>query len=358
MAWLLWGYFADFTGLSLYRTASSFYTLRMLLIYFVTLFMSFKIIVAYDLEKELLQLTLLGLAIPLVSAYIANFDNFAFLGHLGSIFSKDGRYRYGFGLQHVNQVGMLIYFFLSFFTMYHFLIMEKDPENLKKDKFHLIFLFMIIPIAVMMLLSTASRGSITSLMMLWLVYFFLGFMGKTKTYTRIMFYIIAIFAALNIILSVNWEYVIYSSGRALNYTSLRVMLDKRAWLTGLGFISGGDLFNVIKLPYLDNYYLNVYLNSGLIGFTLFMTTIIAFTHAYFQNVRGMTKLQRIKGGFLASFLYLAIFETVMFGGGHNTNLLAWLVILIEMNKRDSSPKLAHRLSYSSKALIRPAERIM
>ena len=89
-----------------------------------------------------------------------------------------------------------------------------------------------------------------------------------------------------------------------------------------------------------------------------MTTIIAFTHAYFQNVRGMTKLQRIKGGFLASFLYLAIFETVMFGGGHNTNLLAWLVILIEMNKRDSSPKLAHRLSYSSKALIRPAERIM
>ncbi|MBR4197083.1 MAG: hypothetical protein IKQ95_10320 [Synergistaceae bacterium] len=199
------------------------------------------------------------------------------------------------------------------------------------DMFNILFLIPVSGIAVIILLSTASRAAMTGIILFFMAYFFLTF--RTKIGGRIWFLVIfaTVVLAYIVIVTVDWDYVFLESNRMRNYVLIDIMLQKNTWLTGLGFI---DQFNVIDLAgihYLDGYYLARFIQSGLIGFIIHIGSILWFAKKYFQHLVDMTRFQRLAGSLLAVCLYYGLLETILFTGTP-IEIVNWTLFLIAMNQ--------------------------
>ena len=330
--YLLYGWFVSAAGETLYATARAYRELLAVSVFSATLFLSARIVIAYDLKIELAKTICVAFGITLITAYVTHFDNLAFIGHVGDIFNKSARYRYGFGLGHVNGAGRKAMLFLVWSAVYRVLNEEKGNYSARKDNFNVYFLRPASIVAVIILLSSASRASITSLILFFMAYFFHTFRSKLGAYMRVLLAMSVVLSIYLVIILVDWNMVFVLSNRMENFASIDTIVQQKAWLTGLGFIKFEELFQVLNLPYLDNYYLLVFLQSGLVGFMIHFGTIFLFVKCYFQDSAGMTKFQRLAGGLLAVYLYYGLFEALMFGHGA-VDMASWILFFIAINQK-------------------------
>lgn len=352
--WLLYGWFMSFMGISLYISTRTFRELVALSAFVASLFLVSKILIAYNWKQELSATICLSLGITLVIAYVMNFDNFAFISHIGNIFQSGGRYRYAFGLGHANTAGRYSLLFLIFTSMYREAVAERYGVQ-KSDKFNTFFLVPVSVVAVLILLSTASRASITSLILFFLVYFYLAFYSSIGYYIRLAIIIASVILVLAVVNIVDWEYVFRESNRMDNYKSIEVIMQRRVIWIGLGFVAEGDLLDAVNLPWQDSFYLTVFIKSGLIGFTILLGSIFWFTKTYFSDIEQMTKFQKLAGGILAFNLYYGLFERIMFGHGA-AEMALWALLVSEMSKRSLAKlKIYHRQRKTRMILRKPRE---
>ena len=294
--YLLYGGFISFSGLNLASSARTIIELITYCTFLVIVFLASRIIIALDLKFTMVKVLCLALGISLMTAYIMHFDNFAFLGSIANLFRAAGRYRFAFGFPHVNSAGKFALYFLAYSFMYRALAEERNTPG---TWFSRIFLVPVSAVAVIILLSTGSRASITSLILFILAYLSLTCYSKLGVIPRIITVITAIALAVFIAGLIDWQYIFVESNRESNYVALFVVDAKNAWLTGLSFSNSTDLSSIGNIIWLDSFYLYIFLQSGLIGFVIFFSAIFRFAAAYFRKSAQMTKFQRLTGALLA-----------------------------------------------------------
>lgn len=129
-AWLMWGMYITFSGLSFFNTGLAGYrTLVKLCAYTMTIFMGAKIVEVYDLKKEVAGIAAFFMGLTLLVAYITHFNGLEFLNSIANVLAKDDRYRVSFGLGHVNSTGRLCLDYFIFCAIYKTLLKERSKQN-------------------------------------------------------------------------------------------------------------------------------------------------------------------------------------------------------------------------------------
>ena len=349
--WLIWGIFVSFTGLSLFSGWENYRILIKRGIFTITLIMASKIVEVYNIRKELVGITAFILGTTLIVAYITHFNGLEFLSSISNVLAKNDRYRVSFGFVHVNTAGRACLDFFMFTAIYSTLISDSNNKNLldgyvsmgggnkvisRTDILHK-YLILIYPAAIIILISTASRTSISGLAGFWLVYYLLGNYQNMRITTKAMMFTTVIFMCFIFAVVVDWgktwdDFIIYS-GRLENYTStFPILTENGTWLTGLGFAFIERLNRLREMTALDSFYLYTVLESGLVGFVLLIGTIICFSFMYFRDTRYMTKFHKLSGGLLAVMLWYGFFESKMYGSDA-LDMLNWILLMSALHER-------------------------
>lgn len=330
IVWLAWGVANAFAGTTMFsaEVAKEFLTL---VVFMTMIFAGSKITIKYNLRKYLLRITLVTIGTALVTAYIVRFDGFAFIGSITKIFTVGERYRNSYGFFHANFTGILCFYFFALKAIYN---CELKRMRIKSDVYSVYF-SLIAPVIAIVLLSTASRASITTLILFWMFYYFVISYQKTGKLTKIMFVTMILSVMGIIIMSVDWELVYRLSGRAVNYiTVLPLLTSSDAWITGIGFTYGDEMFNIIGIDLLDSFYLFILLQSGIVGCVLYFGSVAYFARGYFRDIKSMTKLHILVGGLFVSAVYYGLFERSFFGHSLEVNIIAWILFITTLDERD------------------------
>ena len=127
--WLFWGILLTIGGISVFLDAPGNYReLAKYMIFIVTTIISSQIILSYDIQQEVVGITILILGGELLTAYILYFNGLDFLGNISTIFTAGERYRYAFGFFHVNTTGKICIQFFIYAGVYKALLEEKQQS--------------------------------------------------------------------------------------------------------------------------------------------------------------------------------------------------------------------------------------
>lgn len=336
---MLWAAFANFTGMSLVSLTASFSSYREYIVVGVfthTLFLSVKIIELYDMKSQIVNITIAVLGAYLLYAFVYFFRGFDFVASLSNIFQKSDRYRYAYGFRHVNTAGRLCLFFFVFVMMYRAILSERKLSHKIRratgwKKFAVLF-----PAVLMILLSTASRTSLSALILFCLVYWSLNIYQRAGFHVKAMMITFTVWIVFMLAVTIDWLAIwnYFWESRGMNYIGLfPLLVNKGVLATGVGMLSRGAINEVTNMPYMDSYYLSILLKTGLVGFTLFFATVFCFIVMYFRNIKGMTELQKLAGALIVLILYYGIFEGGVFYGHNALDLINWILLISCMNEK-------------------------
>lgn len=338
---LVFSLFATWVGLTLLPWSYSvFYNVLVSAFSYIIFFLSVRFVIANNLSMYLVRIKLLLLGTFLIGLYIINFDGLKFLNPdtLRAMFLSGGRYRYAFGLNHVNSLGYCCFFYLAFLAIYrHMRTLSSLNKNHKKGGGLIDFYlsWVCTPIVIIMLLSSASRSSITSIILFWMILYFINNYQRLGSRTKFMYIFISIILLFIIIFLVDWDFVYQQSGRERNYINgLEALQNINTLIVGLGLTGAGSEFlSFVGLAYVDSVYLANLLQTGILGCLFFFGSIFYFTRCYFRNINGLSKLHQLCGCLLIAMLYRGLFEGALFGPKSSFYFTAWLLIVICMNER-------------------------
>ena len=356
-AWLLWGFVISFSGLTMFPSSGDYYELARYTAFISTLVMASRVVISYDIFREVVGITCFVLGTILLGGYVTHFNGLEFLGSLGGIFQASDRYRVAFGFNHVNTTGRMCMHYFMFMALYKVLLQEKQSalfyargggrKSFRSDTLYS-YLLMLSPIILIMLLSTASRTSIAGVILFWMVYFALTQYQKFGGYAKpLLFSGIVLLTALSFLVFDWYElFEYFYASRGINFTStLPILAERNFWLTGMGFTLWDTLNRVRTTTLLDNFYLATLLQSGLVGFFLLIGTVARFTYLYFREAMRMNKQDRIIGGVLIAMLFYGMLEDYMFGQGP-FDFVNWLLAVTAMNERSRRTEI-----YTSTSLV-------
>ena len=352
--WLLWAFLANFSGMSVVYLSLNFSSLREFIVVGVfthTLFLSVKIIKLYDLKSQVIAVTVFFLGMYLLYAFIYYNRGFDFVGSLASIFQKSGRFRSRYGFRQSNTGGRLCLFFFIFTAIYRAILREKKLSNkIRSASAWKKFAFLFPPVMII-LLTTASRTSLSSLLLFWLVYSALSIYQKGKRYAKPMLVAIMLWLAFMLSVAIDWEALwnYFWESRGMNYIGLFPLLTaKGAWAAGVGMLSRSAINNITQMPVMDSFYLSILLKTGLIGFIIFFTSALGVTFVYFSNIRDMTETQKFTGAIIVLMYYYAIFEGGIFYGHNALDLVNWILILLCVNEKSQTALNKFRVRKSAR----------
>ena len=287
------------------------------------------------LLSEIITTSFWTVAIVLCYQFVTNIEDIAKINVL-TVFSTSSRTRANFGLGHYNYLGVLC---TCEIVLGAWLLKLR-----KKQK----AVFWVMALSVVMLLGSASRNAIVSL----LVFVFIGFyfnldrypMKKTyKFLVKLLLGVLVLFAAVLGDSGITIEAILKDSNRL---TLFEVALptffgSSRTW-TGLGLASGeiyGRNLTPYKTYWLDNGYIYTLVASGYIGAIIYLALIILFLRTF-----GCIKKKYPTIGTLASttfymYLFTALFETSLFNGGVLTNYLLMPIFLVVLDYKTTDKAL-------------------
>ena len=344
--WAIWGAFTNFSGISFSGGWDAYREFIVIFVFTHTLYMTVRIVKIYDIRRHMIGATILILGAMLLYEYISHFRGFDFVDSLSNLFKSTGRYRYAYGFRHVNTAGRICIMFMIYTVMYS-MISREDISMHKIRSNYSGFFFALFPAVIIILLSTASRPSISALMLLCSVYFFLNSYSRTRMYTQAMYVIFVASTVSEICLLIDWEVLwdIFWSSRGINYKkTLPFLTDRNLWAAGVGMLKRGQIDKFIGTGVMDSFYLTVLLQTGLIGFFIFFVNIFIFVLLYFSDMRHMTRLQQMTGGLIALIIYYGLFEGGMFFGHGPLDLLNWTLIILCMNEKSARKKNIFKLN--------------
>ena len=131
--WLLWGLLLTIGGISVFLNANNYRELAKYMVFLLTTVMGSQIILSYDIQQEVTEITIFILGAELLTAYILYFNGLDFLAKLGNIFSAGGRYRYAFGFSHVNTTGRICLQFFIYTVIYKTFLEEKQRSVINRN---------------------------------------------------------------------------------------------------------------------------------------------------------------------------------------------------------------------------------
>lgn len=286
------------------------------IIWFAFVFLMVAFIRFYNCFDLFLQTIYYAISVFLLICYILNFDGLQIFlpDNFTSIFIADplSRYRVAFGFSHANNcadfclLGLIFSIFIK-------------ARGIKKN----IFWFLTDVIKFIMILSTSSRGNILgfAIFVVFLFYFnienIIGGRPHYK-YLKIFFSIVLIFfvgSAIMIASNIDFTELFSQTNREFNFTiNVPKMLQMGGLWFGIGFIGSGVFgfdSSIGSFTYVDNYYLYVFLTTGVAG-CIFITIILLIIILGIRKKRNESIFHKCIVSFVIMWLFLSFFESQMF----------------------------------------------
>ena len=286
------------------------------------LFLAVAIATALFVKKhriigEWINISFLTIALVLVVQFAMNISELAYI-NVGAIFNVSIRSRVNFGLGHYNYLGMLC---ASEIVLGIWLI--KSCEGIKRY-----FVYGICALAVIMLLGSASRNAIFSLIVFALVEAYLNL--NNHPLRKLYKLLIKILIVVTILVMILWnngtltvENLLLDSNRMTLFSAAlpTFMNSGRTWI-GLGLASGeiyGENLTPYKTYWLDNGYIYTLVTSGYLGAIIYIVVIVLFLWKFVKLRKKNEPIGNFLLGTFWMYLFGALFETTLFNGGvlHN-----------------------------------------
>lgn len=234
------------------------------------------------------------------------------------------------------------------YTMIYRSVSEEDRANHIIRSDYTIFFAAMFPAVLIILLSSASRTSISALFLFYSVYFVLRSYSRTQKYSQALYITFVFTLIMTILISIDWQALwdFFWKSRGVNYVkSLPFLTDRNLWAAGVGMMKRGQIDAYIGSGFMDSFYLSVLLQTGIIGCVIFFGTVSIFVLIYFSDMKHMNRLQCLTGGLIALIIYYGLFEGGMFFRNGPLDLMNWVFIIICMNEKNSPRKKQHSIEH-------------
>lgn len=304
----------------------------------VLVIMTAWIIREYYLFDQALKAMFISVSVVLFIQFVTNISDLQFL-NIASIMKGTGRTRGNFGFGHYNTLGGL-----CVYNIFVGLLIKKRAQ--RRMKFDVIIGFSI-ALSVLMMLVSASRSSLSGLLIYICLYFYLNIESKklgrrSLNFIKILIVcVIVLFIAFN--LNVSYEYLLTESNRvALFDVSLPVFFKSgREWI-GLGYVPP-EAYGMGLTPYntnwLDNGYIYTLVATGYIGCAIYLIAIVTIAIKIYKQSRSKIGSNMIC--IFVVYLYTALFETTLFMGTIPNYICVILILVYTSDSYVKKEKVAN-----------------
>ena len=246
--------------------------------------------------------------------------------------SETIRYRvlFGFGFNNIAAEYSMSTILLSIYMINH---VSKEKPN-RKFK---IFIYLLVDVLMaLIILANNSRGTLLALLV---VLFLLVFMHLNKnvtlktTFKRLLLLIVVAAIGGMVVLSfknLTLLNIIEKMNRTHFFDNIEAMRNGDKWLMGLGKISGAyfserNVLYGVKLNYMEMYYVDVFVTSGIIGCIWSIAIIVVIISSLLQQKR--SKLTEWLMVALVYMLFLSFFEGYLFSYSYITSTFFLTIII-------------------------------
>lgn len=281
---------------------------------------------------EVISASFWTIAVVLLFQFITNINDVTQID-ISNILNISSRSRVNFGLGHYNYLGIL--------CSYEIILGIWIRKFKNKNKLSLF----IIALASIMLLGSASRNAIFSLIVFSLIVFY--FSLEKYVFRKVYKFIIQI-SSVGIVLimalfgdsGVSLDGLLLDSNRMTLFSvALPTFFESnRTWI-GLGLASSeiyGQNLTPYKTYWLDNGYIYTLITSGYIGITIYVVLITLFLISYWKLKKQNNSMGILAIATFSMYLFSALFETTLFNGGTLLNYLLLPVFLILLDYRSET----------------------
>ena len=284
-------------------------------------------------EQEYMTTAYFALSGILLLQLVRNYTEID-LSNLRNIFTATQRTRANFGFGHFNTLGgacvcnlLLIY--------WH----RNRKRNLLRRSFNIVM----VCVSVCMLLCSASRSSLTSIILFFMVYYYisLDYSGQSKR----TIWAIRICLCMAALLLFLWAYLGFSFSDFLE-SSQRIYIFTRAIPTffsagklglGLGYASSVHYATALT-PYttywMDNAYVYYMITTGFLGLILIMSALVMMVVELKKGIS--SQAGRILFSAFVLYLYVSCFEVFLFDSGNCLNYIYLPWFLAQMTKKHNT----------------------
>lgn len=292
------------------QTATHF---REMMIYLVYLTLSVEMITRKQCYVEYIEGICLAFTIFFIWTGVTHFSDFVNPLYYPMVFFRYGRIRSNFGTASPNYIGYYAFVALVFYYLL-WRTWKRDNKLTKTNKYVLI---LIISYILCILFSTASRSSILSLLLFAGCCFLFQYKKFTKATRNIIIVIVAI--VLIVFLMMNWQSIWSNSNRSENVNiNMPIFEQMNAEKFGMGYIESSgfylDAYGYDTWP-VDNYYLYIYLATGVVGTVLTFIPLAIILVNYLRKERNVTQK-----------ILLAAYIALLFDGFWQVNLFTYRYI--------------------------------
>lgn len=246
--------------------------------------------------------------------------------HLSNLMGSTGRFRLDFGYYHVNGLGNLCLCSIVVSTIALYILKRTKVINEIVDLLLSIVIVVLDVISIIVLLSTASRTSILALAIfaLMLLYFVITNTNKISKNIRTILKIIILIASAGIIVFLLLDQIsslFVDSNRMKNVViNMPLLAQNGRWLIGLGLFNPG-LFGTSGTVYgnsyfVDNYYLCVLLETGIVGLLVIILLLVTIGVKLFKSNKANKNIM--------SYIITAMFIAQLITGTGETGVISYL----------------------------------
>lgn len=287
----------------------------------------------FDAEKAFLKCCCYALSCMLIyqlATHLSEVD----LSNLANIMSASERTRANFGFGHYNALGAA--------CVCNILLLDSISKRNGKPKPN-VMMVVFLGISVIMLLCSASRSSITSLLLYYMVFAALRMnewriSKRLITALQVVLLLVTSIVIVCILAMVDMDEFLIAAQRSHLVTHTLPMFFEtgKIWL-GLGYASN-VAYAMRQTPYttywMDNGYIYLLVTTGWIGFGLLMSALWCLARAFIKQSR--TPHGKRMLAVLAVYLYISLFETAMFSSGSIVNYvyIPWCCLCVAEKSTD------------------------
>lgn len=301
-------------------------------ILYISLMLFFSIY--YNIFEKIIVQIIFLLGIILTIKLIFNINELSNLSNIRFILNTDERYRTTLGFNHANALGNSSVLLIILIRLKNTLYNSKYTPK--------IFIF----VSYTTLLLSASRNSISSLIIFYMIYYFLYFtrnksMKVKLTYvSTICFFVLSLFyIAINIFQYFTIDELLNTSNRAtIFYTSLPSYLESGRLIQGLGLVQRsiyGNSLTSYNTYWIDNSFFYYLIASGILGLSIIIYILFLILKYLFSNKYENRFIKYIILSMFFMYLYSGIFEVTIFSNAFFSGYIYIYIFLyfITTNKR-------------------------
>ncbi|WP_231015930.1 hypothetical protein [Clostridium guangxiense] len=195
-------------------------------------------------------------------------------------------------------------------------------------------------IITVVLVSTASRAAITSLVLFLLIFFTIEFKKNLKKrkylswflkFLWLIFFMVFCSELIKYFKNIDLSYIINDTNRLSNYTiNIPILFSYNKQLFGIGAYWPALYMMYGGTPYLDSWYLYMLITCGFVGLTLSIIFIIIVAYYIFKNSKNTLLSTFTKSLFIAQ-LYYSVFESHFFTNSYIDSFIFWILVLVSIN---------------------------